>query len=68
MKIGRIGIVMLLAVPGIWAQSIDGLWDATLKQGATEIPFKIGFSGTGSDVKGWFFNGDGQADFQRRHL
>jgi len=58
MKFGKIGIVALLAVPGIWAQSIDGLWDATLKQGATEIPFKIGFSGTGSDVKGWFFNGE----------
>ena len=58
MKIGRIGIVALLAAPGIWAQSIDGLWDASLKQGATEIPFKIGFSGTGSDIQGWFFNGE----------
>ena len=23
-----------------------------------QIPFRMGFSGTGSDVKGWFFNGD----------
>jgi thiol-disulfide isomerase/thioredoxin len=58
MKIARLGILTLLVAPGIWAQSIDGLWDATLKQGTNEIPFKLGFSGTGSDVKGWFFNGE----------
>jgi thiol-disulfide isomerase/thioredoxin len=58
MKLLRFGVMVLLAVTGISAQSIDGLWDATLKQGASEIPFKLGFSGTGSDVKGWFFNGE----------
>jgi thiol-disulfide isomerase/thioredoxin len=50
--------VVLLAVSGLRAQSIDGIWDATLKQGNTDIPFKVGFSGTGADVKGWFFNGE----------
>ena len=58
MKIGRFGILTLLAASGAWAQSITGLWDATLNQNGTEIPFKVGFSGTGSTVKGWFFNGD----------
>jgi thiol-disulfide isomerase/thioredoxin len=58
MKIVQLGILSLLAVSGMQAQAIDGLWDATLKQGTTEIPFKLGFSGTGSEVKGWFFNGE----------
>jgi thiol-disulfide isomerase/thioredoxin len=58
MKFGRFGILALLFVPGLWAQSIAGLWDGTIAQGGTQIPFKVGFSGSGSDVKGWFFNGD----------
>lgn len=59
MKILRFGISAMLAVTGMWAQSIDGLWNGSLKQGNADIPFRIGFSGTGegSDVKGWFFNG-----------
>jgi thiol-disulfide isomerase/thioredoxin len=58
MKLVRLGIVTLLAVPAIWAQSIAGLWDGTLTQNGEQIPFKIGFSGSGSAVKGWFFNGE----------
>ena len=58
MTLLKFGALALLAVGGISAQTIDGLWDATLKQGASEIPFKLGFSGTGSGVKGWFFNGE----------
>jgi thiol-disulfide isomerase/thioredoxin len=48
----------LLLVPAAWAQSIAGLWDAKLDLNGTQIPFRMGFSGTGSDVKGWLFNGD----------
>src|SRR5579862_1236450 len=48
----------LLLVPAAWAQSIAGLWYAKLDLGGTQIPFRMGFSGSGSDVKGWFFNGD----------
>ena len=58
MKLGKIGTLALLFVPGVWAQSIAGLWDGTLNLNGTDIPFKIGFSGGGSEVKGWFFNGD----------
>jgi thiol-disulfide isomerase/thioredoxin len=39
-------------------ENIAGLWDATVEVGATSIPFRIGFSGSGSNVKGWFFNGE----------
>ena len=40
------------------AQSIAGMWDATINFNDTEIPFKMGISGEGANVKGWFFNGD----------
>ena len=58
MRILNLTAGALLIVPGIWAQSITGLWDGTLDLNGTAIPFKVGFSGTGSNVKGWFFNGD----------
>jgi len=40
------------------AQPIQGLWSATISVNNQQIPFRIGFSGDGADVKGWFFNGD----------
>jgi peroxiredoxin len=58
MKFAKIRLLALLAASAVWAQSIAGLWDGTLNQNGTKIPFKVGFSGSGSDVKGWFFNGD----------
>ena len=58
MTLRKIGAFALLFVPAVWAQSIAGLWDATLTMNGTEVPFKVGFSGSGADVKGWFFNGD----------
>jgi thiol-disulfide isomerase/thioredoxin len=39
------------------AASLTGLWNATIDVNGTEIPFKIEFSGDGSTIKGWFFNG-----------
>jgi thiol-disulfide isomerase/thioredoxin len=42
------------------AQSVNGLWDAIVlvNNGALEIPFRFELSGSGSNVKGSFFNGD----------
>ena len=44
------------------AQSVSGLWDATVtitnRDGALEIPFRFEISGAGANVKGAFFNGD----------
>jgi thiol-disulfide isomerase/thioredoxin len=40
------------------AQPIQGLWSATITANNQQIPFRIGFSGDGANVKGWFFNGD----------
>jgi peroxiredoxin len=48
----------LLTSPAARAQSIAGMWDATINFNDTEIPFKMGISGDGANVKGWFFNGD----------
>jgi peroxiredoxin len=46
-----------LLVPCLGAQSLDGLWSATVAVNNREIPFRIGFSTKGA-VSGWFFNGD----------
>ena len=48
----------LLTSTAARAQSIAGMWDATINFNDTEIPFKMGISGDGANVKGWFFNGD----------
>ena len=40
------------------AQPLAGLWSATVTVNNQQIPFRIGFSGNGANVKGWFFNGD----------
>ena len=39
--------------------SLAGLWDATVTvTGGLEIPFRLEISGSGSSIKGSFFNGD----------
>ena len=44
--------------PAAFSESLAGLWNATVSVNGTEIPFKIEFSGDGTNVKGWFFNGE----------
>ena len=34
--------------PAVWAESLAGLWNATVNLNGTEIPFKIEFAGDGS--------------------
>jgi thiol-disulfide isomerase/thioredoxin len=56
-------LLVLIAVPSrAGAQSVNGLWDATVvvnnRDSALEIPFRFELSGSGSNVKGAFFNGD----------
>jgi thiol-disulfide isomerase/thioredoxin len=59
-RIDRFALAAILCAlaPTAFAQSVAGMWDATITYNGTEIPFKMGLSGTGSNVKGWFFNGD----------
>jgi peroxiredoxin len=40
------------------AQSLSGLWNATITVNDVEIPFRMEFSGEGSNIQGCFFNGD----------
>ena len=35
-----------------------GLWDAAVVVNGLEIPFRFEIAGTGSQISGWFFNGD----------
>ena len=49
---------LLATTPALVAQSLAGLWDATVTVNGVEIPFRMEFSGAGSGVKASFFNGD----------
>ena len=40
------------------AQSLAGLWDATITFNGQDIPFRLQISGDGSNLRGWLFNGD----------
>ena len=62
-KLSAVAVVLLalVALPSrAVAQPVNGLWDATVlvNNGALEIPFRFELSGSGSNVKGSFFNGD----------
>ncbi len=48
----------LLVAPFGLAQPLAGLWDATVKVGDLEVPFRFEIAGEGSQVVGSFFNGD----------
>jgi thiol-disulfide isomerase/thioredoxin len=59
----RVPLVFVLATL-LWpasparAQSVTGLWDAFVTVNNVDVPFRMEFSGSGSDLKGSFFNGD----------
>ncbi|MCU1384760.1 MAG: Redoxin domain protein [Acidobacteria bacterium] len=56
-----LAFVTLLVIPSrAGAQSVTGLWDATVlvNNGALDVPFRFELSGSGANVKGSFFNGD----------
>ncbi len=44
--------------PVLFAQSLAGLWDATVQVNNLQVPFRFEISGDGSQVAGTFFNGD----------
>jgi len=53
-------LLALAALPArVEAQSISGLWDASVVvNGGIEVPFRFEIAGSGSAIKGSFFNGD----------
>lgn len=40
------------------AQSVAGIWDATITFNGKDIPFRLQIAGEGANLKGWLFNGD----------
>jgi thiol-disulfide isomerase/thioredoxin len=58
MKTRLLLLSVIAFTPAVWAQSLAGLWSATVTVSGNEIPFKIQFAGDGENIKGWFFNGD----------
>jgi thiol-disulfide isomerase/thioredoxin len=50
------------------AESLAGLWDATVVVNGLTIPFRMEFSGEGSNLKGSFFNGDEKITSTRARL
>ena len=62
----RVGLVLTLATFGASlgiaqstnaSESIDGRWDAVLNNHGTQIPFRLGISGSGPSLKGTFYDG-----------
>lgn len=51
-------LLPLLLTPIGLAQSLAGLWDASVNVKGLEVPFRFEISGEGSNVAGTFFNGD----------
>ncbi|MDX2151308.1 MAG: TlpA disulfide reductase family protein [Bryobacteraceae bacterium] len=51
-------LLALIAAPAFAAQTLNGLWDATVVVNQVEIPFRIELSATKDGVAGAFFNGE----------
>jgi thiol-disulfide isomerase/thioredoxin len=51
--------VLLLAPAAVAsAQSVTGLWDASITFNGRDIPFRLEIAGQGSKLSGWLFNGN----------
>jgi len=54
----RYWIFLALALAPAAAQTLAGSWDATINVNSVSIPFRMEFAGSGTDIRGSFFNGD----------
>src|SRR4051812_45467550 len=54
----RLPLAVLFALAPAMAQSLNGLWDATVTVNGVAIPFRMEFANNGASAKGTFFNGD----------
>ena len=61
---GRLPLLLLFAITAA-AQSLSGLWSASVTANGLEIPFRFEMSGDGHSVKGSFFNGDDKVTSNR---
>src|SRR5277367_322546 len=58
MKTKFLAALVLAIAPAAVAQSLTGLWDATISFGGQDIPFRLQLAGDGSNLQGWLFNGE----------
>jgi thiol-disulfide isomerase/thioredoxin len=54
----NLGLIALAFSPALFAQSIDGIWQATVDVKGLEVPFRIEFQNSASGIEGSLFNGD----------
>jgi thiol-disulfide isomerase/thioredoxin len=57
-SIHRVLLGAVLGAALVSGQSLSGLWDATIGRNGLEIPFRFEISGSGSQIRGSFFNGE----------
>ncbi len=58
MFVGLLAIAGVVTPSAAGAQSLAGIWDATVVVNTLEIPFRFEIAGSGAALKGSFFNGD----------
>lgn len=58
MKTKFFAALLLAIAPAAMAQSLAGLWDATITFNGQDIPFRLQIAGEGASLRGWLFNGD----------
>jgi peroxiredoxin len=58
MGISKLTFALTALASASMAQSLAGLWDATVQYDNLRVPFRIEFAGLGSDLRASFFNGD----------
>ncbi|HTR38054.1 MAG TPA: TlpA disulfide reductase family protein [Bryobacteraceae bacterium] len=58
MKTRLLTALLFAVAPVASAQSVAGLWDATIHFNNADIPFRLEIAGDGPSVRGWLFNGD----------
>src|SRR5262245_331015 len=56
--VGLLAIAGVVSPSAAGAQSLAGIWDATVVVNKLEIPFRFEIAGSGAAIKGSFFNGD----------
>ena len=56
--VGLLAAVLMPIAARAQATSPAGLWDAAVVVNGLEIPFRFEINGDGTNVSGWFFNGD----------
>ena len=55
---GLVAVALSFGASTSWAQSLEGRWDATLKNGGNTIPFRLDISGEGATLKGTLYSDD----------